>query len=146
MPIFENYKQCMDWENELREAYGLQMVLSIREHPDKDNCPEWFVPELNDVAVKDINGYPLPDEFMIVASGDKFLGGEASCDFEVKVKRPSWMKLWKLADEQMRCTCDYHHIFLEGIGPRRWRNSDTNTYEQVYHENGLPIYEFWLGS
>lgn len=36
-------------------------------------------------------------------------------EFSVKVSNPTWLDLWKIADNAIRATGDLHHVFFEGI-------------------------------
>jgi hypothetical protein len=62
----------------------------------------------------------LRGKVVVEAPADTFFGGRFSGPYRSAVMTdPTWGDLMKCLCEQIACTCDEHHVYLEGFGGRR---------------------------
>ena len=75
-------------------------------------------------------------ECIVYVEKDSFWGGNDSRDyFSPVLFCPTWGELFKIADESMKTTGDFHHCFFEG-----YRKSDNLAVKHI------PIIYFLMGS
>lgn len=61
------------------------------------------------------------------------------------LENPTWMTVVAEFDKAICAVQDYHHVFLEGVGPTTLQH-DPFTYDEDSKLVGIPIYEFHTGS
>lgn len=128
MPTFKSYDEMFSHNDRIKAKHNLKSIFSVTERGKTYTQPSFRT------RATTINGERLPDKCYFVEDADDFWGGEDTKPFKKLVRKPTWLALWKLTDEQMEATGDYHHVFLEGV------------YKTDQEINGIPVYKLCLGS
>lgn len=71
----------------------------------------WCVDGVDDLAALSSN-HPFLDARTVIYETSAFFGGPGG-RFEAAIKGPTWLDLWKAANQVIRRSHDRHHVFVE---------------------------------
>lgn len=126
--------------NSIKSFDFIDVDQEIAKHVDGENFVIWSVSEMheedNNLFENILDQVAIEGKVKLVQSSEGFFGGSASKDYESKVLvNPTWLHVAICANEMIKTTGDFHHVYLEGVYKSRKRNRD-----------GVVLYEFGMGS